>query len=58
MARHRRVYWNGVFPDLNKRGTVLRRGTIRHEVLWDGNDEPTLEYVQFLRTLPRAEVER
>ena len=34
-----RVYWHGDFPDPRKVGTLMERGTIRHEVMWDGNDQ-------------------
>lgn len=37
-----RVYWHGTFPDPKRQGAVVRTGSIRHEVLWDGDSEASL----------------
>lgn len=52
-----RVYWHGVFPDPKKQGTIKKTGSIRHEVLWDGDTEPTLVQVtalQGVRAFPKC----
>ena len=43
------VFWHGSPPNINKRGRIVARGTLRHEVLWDGTDEPVLEWIGSLR---------
>lgn len=30
-----RVFWDGVFPDRQKTGTIVQTGTLRHEIRWD-----------------------
>jgi hypothetical protein len=50
MTARNRVYWHGVFPDFTKQGTVNRRGTIRHEVVWDSSpDRVSLESIDALK---------
>lgn len=51
MKQGQRVYWHGIFPDLNKKGTVVRTGTVRHEIRWDGAEQTTLEYCQFVKAV-------
>lgn len=48
LGRGARVYWDGVFPNPKRTGTVLRTGTIRYEVLWDGETKPELVSPNFL----------
>lgn len=36
------VFWHGWAPDRSKTGRVVRRGSLRHEVRWDGDTETTL----------------
>jgi hypothetical protein len=43
------VFWHGLFPDVTKRGRVVKRGTLRHEVLWDGYNETVLVWTTALR---------
>lgn len=48
------VFWHGLFPDPDKRGRIVKRGTLRHEVLWDSsadspNSEPVLVWISALR---------
>jgi hypothetical protein len=40
-----RVYWHGLAPRPAMQGKIVRTGTIRHEVLWDGRQDTSLEYV-------------
>ncbi len=42
MRSGQRVYWHGIFPRPERVGTVKRTGTLRHEVLWDGDDTVSL----------------
>lgn len=46
-----KVYWHGVFPDFAKQGRVIRRGALRHEVLWDGRTEPVLVQVDCVKAV-------
>lgn len=40
-----RVYWHGALPDPGQQGTVVRTGTIRHEVEWDDSTLPGVSLV-------------
>jgi hypothetical protein len=53
-GRGTRVYWNGIFPDLEMRGTVVEMGgTLRTEVRWDGSDHTSMENNSVLKKLPK-----
>lgn len=48
-----RVFWHGLFPDIDKQGVIVRHGTIRHEVLWNGEAEVSLVDPRFLMYVSR-----
>lgn len=49
-----RVYWHGIFPDPTMKGTIKATGTVRHEVLWDGRDQTSLEWIGVLQSVTAA----
>lgn len=42
MRKGQRVYWHGYTPNPALVGTIVRTGTLRHEVQYDGRDKVSL----------------
>lgn len=55
MNAGQRVYWHGLFPRPDDQGTIVRTGTLRHEVRWDRTpDQITLTPVNALQSVKAA----
>lgn len=49
-----KVYWHGLFPDINKTGATVRPGRtddINQLVQWDGQDAPEWVRTDFVKKL-------